>query len=482
MWEREATGELAKRELARRSFADFLAYVHRPLWKATRFSTYLAGEIQRFVETKTGNPYDILLVEAPPQHGKSLTVSESLPAWVLGRRPDWRVILASYNDESAERFARRNREKIARFGLNLFGVGLGEVKRTTEFELAAPHRGRLISRGLLSGITGNPAELLVVDDPVKNRQEADSVSRRELVWEEWLNSLKSRLAAGAKVVLIMTPWHEDDLAGRLFRSEPYLRLIRLPVEAETGDPLGRRAGEPLCPELGKGEKWLEQFKKSYLSDPRGGVRAWSALYQCAPRPEEGEIIKRSWWRRFDPAQARGFASQIISVDAAFKGGDKNDFVAVEVWAKRGNDYFCRWCQNRHMDFPQTLDAIRQAKRLFPETGAILIEDKANGSAVISVLQREMFCIPVEPRGGKVARVHAVAPAVESGHVYLPAGESWAEELIDQFCAFPAGRHDDMVDSATQALSYLIWSGGEETAECEDEEREVVDNGRMYEVY
>jgi len=131
------TRELARRELARRRYGDYLAYVNGPGWVRTRFSEYLAGEIQRFVETDTGNAYDILLIEAPPQHGKSMAVTEAAPAFFLGRHPRWRVIIASYNDESAERFARRNREKVRDFGPILFGTGLGEIRRTTEFELAA---------------------------------------------------------------------------------------------------------------------------------------------------------------------------------------------------------------------------------------------------------------------------------------------------------------------------------------------------------
>lgn len=463
--------ELVNRELARRDYGEYLRYTGGGRWRRTRFSDFLAREVQHFAEEETGNAYDILLIEAPPQHGKSMAVTEALPSWYLGRHPDRRAILASYNDETAERFARRNREKLRDFGGTLFGVKLGEVKRSSEYEIAGS-RGTLISRGLLSGITGNPADLLIVDDPVKNRQEADSEGRRRLVWEEWLNSLKSRLAAGAKVVVIMTPWHEDDLAGRLIRSEPGLRLLRLPVEAEKNDPLGREPGEPLCPELGKGKRWLKQFKSSYLTDPEGGARAWSALYQCSPRKEEGAIVRRSWWRYYDLQAAAAFATEIVSVDAAFKGGESNDFVAIEVWAKRGNDYYCRYCLNRHMDFPQTVEAIRDTRRRFPNVGAALIEDKANGSAIVSVLQREMFCIPVSPRGGKEARVHAVSPAIESGHVFLPKGEPWTDELVDQFTAFPAGKHDDMVDAATQALSWLIWSSGEVPGPPPEEEEET----------
>ncbi|MBQ9492275.1 MAG: terminase family protein, partial [Oscillibacter sp.] len=186
--------ELVRRELARRCFAEYLALVHRPGWISSRFSVFLANEAQRFIESDTGNAYDILLLETPPQHGKSMTVTESLPSWYMMRYPERRLILSSYNEESAERFSRRNREKLQQWGGALFGVELGKLNRATEFELDG-HRGRLISRGIMSGITGNAADLLIVDDPVKNREEADSPAYRNKVWGEWLNSLKSRLQA-----------------------------------------------------------------------------------------------------------------------------------------------------------------------------------------------------------------------------------------------------------------------------------------------
>ena len=393
-----------------------------------------------------------------PTHN-SMHITEALPSWCLGKFPEWRVILASYNDETAERFARRNKEKVRNHGNALFGIEIGNIDRATEFELSG-HMGRLISRGILAGITGNPANLLVIDDPIKNRQEADSPTKRQQIWNEWLNSLKSRLAAGAKVVVIMTPWHEDDLAARLLATEENITLVRIPVEAELDDPLGREEGEPLCPEIGKDATWLKQFKASYMSDPEGGPRAWSALYQCSPRVEGGNLVKREWWKYYDPKEVSVFGTELISVDAAFKGNENNDYVAIEVWAKLGNDYYCRYCLNRHLDFPQTVEAIRAVRLLFPRARAVLIEDKANGSAIISTLQKEMFCIAVNPRGGKVARVNAVSPAIESGHVFLPKDAPWVTAFVDQFTAFPAGKNDDMCDSATQALSYLLYSSGE----------------------
>jgi predicted phage terminase large subunit-like protein len=277
--------------------------------------------------------------------------------------------------------------------------------------------------------------------------------------------------------------------------EENVTVIRLPVEAEELDLLGRAVGDALCPELGKDNDWLAQFKASYLADPKdGGLRAWQALYQCSPRVEGGNVVKREWWKWYDPKDVTSFGTTVISVDATFKDNESNDFVAIEVWSKRGAFYYLRYCLNRHMDFPATVQAIRLVKKLFPETMYILIEDKANGSAIIQTLRQEFIgVIAINPKGGKVARVNAVSPAIESGNVFLPNDTLWAEEFVDQFTVFPAGKHDDMVDSASQAISFLLGAYGgnlsttespqqiEERSQVEQEEHMFL-SGALYDVY
>ena len=456
--------ESMRREVAKRSYADYLAYVHGKLWKRTRMSTYIAQRVQEFLEADTGHAYDILVIETPPQHGKSMTVTESLPSWYLGKYPFNSVIIASYNKDFADKFCRRNKEKIRAVGADLFGISIGDINRADEFELDNG-RGHLLSRGVMSGITGNPANLILIDDPVKNMQEADSPTYRANLWEEWQATLKSRLAAKSKVIIIMTPWHEDDLAARVLASEPNVTLVRLPIEAEENDPLGRAPGDALCPELGKDNAWLSDFKRSYISDASGGIRAWTALYRCSPRIESGNLVRRDWWRFYDTEDSTlMFGSELISVDAAFKSASTNDYVSIQVWGKRKNDYYLRYCLNKHLDFPGTVQAIRAIKALYPRAKLILIEDKANGSAIVSTLQNDpdMFVIPINPQGGKVARVNAISAAIESGHVYLPNPEQapWVTDFIDQFTAFPNAAHDDMVDAASQALNRMIYFTGE----------------------
>ncbi len=404
-----------------------------------------------------------------------------MPSWYLGKHPERNIILASYDSDFAERFCRKNKEKIKNVGRHLFGIEIGAIDRAGEFELSNG-KGRMISRGIMSGITGNPANLIIIDDPVKNQQEADSPAYRNRVWSEWQASLKSRLAAKGKVVVIMTPWTDDDLAARIIRSEKNVQLLRLPVEAEENDPLGREVGQALCPELGKDDQWLADFKASYISDPQGGQRAWTALYQCSPRQEEGNIVQRNWFKYYDPDEELVFGTEMISVDASFKGDATSDFVSIQVWGKRAQDYYLRYCLNKRLNFPDTVEAIKTIYRLFPRARTVLIEEAANGPAIIQTLQREMFIIPVTPLGGKISRVNAISPAIESGHVFLPdpSKAPWVADYIDQWVAFPNAKNDDMVDATSQALARMIYSSGEVWEE--KEQKPVFDVERLFDPY
>ncbi len=448
-----ALTELALRTLARKSYFHYLSYCSGPAFRETAFSRFLSGRIETFIKEKTGNAYDILVIAAPPQHGKSMTVSEALPAWFLLNNPDKRVILASYNEESAQRFCRRNAEKVREFALKLGGVPMGALDRASEFELLGG-KGRMISRGIMSGITGNPADLIIIDDPIKNREEADSQAIREKLWGEWQNSLKSRLAAGGKVIIIMTPWHEDDLRGRVLKTEKNASYLCLPLEAGENDPMGRKKGSPLCPELGKDENWLRDFKEGYIGDPLGGMRAWQALYMCAPRTEEGNFVLRRYWQYYDILPDY-FGDVVLSLDAAFKGGEASDFCALSVWGTCEGRFYLLYLLNDRLSFSRTLEAVRMTARMFPRHSAVLIEEAANGAALIDSLRSELNVIPVIPRESKTQRLRFVSPAIEAGRVLLPRTAPFTEDLVEQFSAFPNGKHDDMVDSCTQALRYLL---------------------------
>ena len=429
--------------LAKQDFKTYCYVVHRRVWKMGKMVTFLCETIQEFVQKQTGHAYDILVLSVPPQHGKSMTITETFPSWYLANYPDRRVIEISYSEDFAQTFGRKNRRKLDEFGTDL-GVSLSKsTNSVTEFETEAG--GGMISRGVMSGVTGRPADLMIIDDPIKNRSEADSETYRERLWSEWQDSFKTRLAAGAKVIVIQTRWHEDDLAGRIAQREKHVTVINLPCEAEEDDPLGREVGEALCPEIGKDNNWLKEMKESY----DGGSRTWNALYQGHPSSAEGNIIMREWWRRYTDAPPVNRV--VISVDAAFKGDNTSDFVAITVWGKTGSDIYLLDMIHRKMDFVDTTNAIYHLANKYPNYSAIYIEEKANGAAIISVLRKKLHAIiKITPMGGKIARVNAISGIIEAGNVYIPR-TSWGDDLIEECAMFPRAAHDDMVDSMSQCL-------------------------------
>ena len=432
--------------LMRENYASYCYFVHKGKWIDTHFHKFLANRIQSFVETYTGNPYDILVLSCPPQHGKSLTVTETFPSWYVGKYPDRRCIIACYNDDFAGKFGRRNKAKIDEVGQFIFDIRL---KKSSDRDMEiADHDGGIITRGIMAGITGNAGDLIIIDDPVKNRLEADSSTYRERLWEEWENSIMTRTQAGTKIIIIQTRWHEDDLAGRVIANENFVEVVNIPVEAEENDILGRNIGDALCPEIGKDNKWLQEFKQRYAD----GKRAWNALYMGRPTSAEGNIFKREWWQYYDKLPEH-IQLVGISVDATFKDSDTSDFVAIEVWGKLNNDYYLIDLIKRRMDFPETLKAIRYMADKYPNKHSILIEDKANGSAIISMLKHEIGgIIPITPQESKIARANAITGIVEGGNVYLPRYSDFTGEFVEEFASFPNGVHDDLVDACTQFIN------------------------------
>ncbi len=432
--------------LMRENYATYCYFVHKGKWIDTHFHKFLANKIQSFVETYTGNPYDILVLSCPPQHGKSMTVTETFPSWYVGKYPDRRCIIACYNDDFAGKFGRRNKAKIDEAGQFIFNI---KLKKSSDRDMEiSDHDGGIITRGIMAGITGNAGDLIIIDDPVKNRLEADSSTYRERLWEEWENSIMTRTQAGTKIIIIQTRWHEDDLAGRVIANENFVEVVNIPVEAEENDILGRDIGDSLCPEIGKDNKWLKEFKQRYAD----GKRAWNALYMGRPTSAEGNIFKREWWKYYnklpDNIQLVG-----ISVDATFKDNDTSDFVAIEVWGKLNGDYYLIDLIKRRMDFPETLRAIRYMADKYPNKHSILIEDKANGSAVISMLKHEIGgIIAITPTESKIARANAITGIVEAGNVYLPEYADFTGEFVEEFASFPNGVHDDLVDACTQFIN------------------------------
>ena len=380
-----------------------------------------------------------------PTHN-SMSITETLPSWYVGKNPDAKVIMISYNDEFATKFCRRNRDKVETYGKRIFNGGIGSKASANEFELKAG-AGVVISRGALSGVTGNGANLMIIDDPIKTREEAESENHRNKIWDEWLNSWQTRLAPNAKVILIMTRWHLDDLAGRILKSGNSVREINFPVECITErDILGRTYGDALFPEIGRDNKWLADFKKGFTTSE--GNRAWTALYMGRPTNEEGGIFKRHWFKYYDVLPRIMFLT--VSVDANFKDKETSDPVAIQVWGKSGVDHYLIERVNRIMGFVDTLVEMDRILTTYSKYNVCYVEDKANGSAIIEMLRRRYRAIvAIEPEGGKVARAYAVSPMFESGNIYIKKEH---KDFENELCDFPYGKHDDDVDACTQDLN------------------------------
>ena len=405
------------------------------------------AELTRLLDTPDGR----LIISMPPQEGKSVRVGRDFPIWALMQNPYLRIITGSYGQGLANRNGRTVRNAI----ITNPDVGLAVAPdhgAASEWTIDG-HDGGVLSVGRGAGVTGRPADLLIIDDPIKDRAEADSLTIRDTAWDWWTDALSARLAPGAPVVLILTRWHEDDLAGRLVEhdAEAGWRVLNIPAQCEdpATDPLGREHGEYMISARRRTREQWEQRKRT------AGSRTWNALYQGRPSPAEGGAFRREWWRRW--TQPPQLHRVIQSWDMAFKGTDKSDFVVGQVWATDGADSYLLDQVRGRWTFTETVAQVRQLRDRWPMTSATLVEDKANGTAVIDSLNRSIpGLVPVQPQGGKETRAAAVSPLVEAGNVWLPPDGTcpWVGALIEEAAAFPQGSHDDQVDALSQALAYL----------------------------
>lgn len=385
-----------------------------------------------------------LMILMPPRHGKSEIASVRFPAWYLGRNPESRVIATSYSARLAENFGRKVRDIVADPKFRMaFGIGLsGRSKAADRWETTSG--GGYVAAGVGGSITGMGGDLLIIDDPFKNQEDADSKNYRDKVWDWYQSTLYTRIEKGGRIVVILTRWHEDDLAGRLLsRDGDEWDVVSFPAVAESDEEF-RNTGDAL---------WAEKYDLEALGQIRSAVgsRVWNALYQQRPAPEDGAVFKKSWFRFYDAEPA--FDQMVQSWDMTFSGGDGSDFVVGQVWGIKGAERYLVDQVRGRMDFMSALRALRMMTEKYPQARGKYIEDKANGPAVISALKNEIQgLIPVNPQGSKTARAIAVTPMLEAGNVYLKRGARFSEELMDEAALFPGGKNDDMVDAMTQALS------------------------------
>lgn len=439
--------------LARTNYLAYLLFAYYLRYKPAKHIKLIARTCERI---ESGELKRVMFF-MPPRHSKSMTVTESFPSWFIGKDPERRVIEVSYGDALARRFGRANRRKIESFGPALFNIEVaGDNSSVTNWSIEG-HSGGMISAGVGGPITGEGADCLIIDDPIKNRQEANSPTYRDMLWDEYRNTLLTRLQPNASIILIQTRWHEDDLAGRVLEHEgDDWHVISLPAEAEDDDILGRVPGEPLWPDFGFNQEWLEKTKVVV------GSQVWNALYQQRPSPQEGALLKRAWWRFYIVVPGH-FDDLVLSWDMTFKdekqaASGNPDYVVGQAWGRVGADKYLLDQIRAKMDFPTSLKAVKAFYAKWKDASAILIEDSANGPAIIASIQHEISgVIPWPAQGSKTERLSAVSPQVEAGNVFIPDPivAAWVSDYVEEFAVFPNGNNDDQVDATTQALRYWM---------------------------
>jgi predicted phage terminase large subunit-like protein len=418
--------ELERRQ-SRNSLLSFTSYTN-PLYQAAEHHKRICDRL----EAVERGEIDRLMIFMPPRHGKSELASKRFPAWCLGRSAQRQIIAASYNSDLANDFGRNVRNIVdePEFRDVFPNVSLASDSHAAN-RMNTNHGGAYVAAGVGTAVTGRGAHIALIDDPFKDREEADSERRRDLVWDWYRSTLFTRLMPGGSIVLIQTRWHEDDLAGRLLASESDWEVLELPaIDSD---------GKALWPEW-YDERALERIKATI------GPREWSALYQQRPQPDEGTFFQRGWFKRWEAKPALRYYG---SSDYAVTDGD-GDYTVHRVWGIDAEGALYRvggWRGQATSDvwIEKKLDLIAQYKPLawFGEGGVIQ-------KAVEPMLRRRMRERQVHCRLEWLPSVHDKPTRARSFQAMAATGRVHFEPGADlsEFLVFPAGKHDDEVDTAS----------------------------------
>jgi predicted phage terminase large subunit-like protein len=389
------------------------------------------------------------MVFLPPGAAKSSYCSVWFPAWWQGKHPTLPVICASHTRELAERFGRQVRAQVAEPAYNdIFGVKLsGDSAAAGRWTNSAG--GEYVGVGVGGALTGHRGYLQIIDDPVRSRADADSPAQREAVWQWYRNVFWTRLMPGGAIILIMTRWHEDDLAGRLLaeaeRGGERWDVVSIPAIAEEGieDPLGRKPGEIL---------WPEWFTPAMFTEARRDSRSWSALYQQRPMPESGDFFQRGWFRYYDEPPPMTQLRRYGACDAAVTqdGGDFTVNIAVGI---DGDDNVYILDLLREQSSPdiwvdRQLDLIRRFGIMD------FCEERGQLARSVGPFRRKRAaerCINFVPRefpvtGDKASRAQSIRARMAQGRAFFPRRAPWIADVESELLSFPAGKFDDCVDA------------------------------------
>lgn len=469
-----AANELLRRRRARTSLADFVQYT-KPDYEMSWHHRLLCGFIDRMI----AGEFNRGMVFMPPQHGKSELVSRRLPAYLFGRNPDERVIATSY---SADLSSRMNRDvqrvisdplygalfpETSLYGKNIRSVADGSYLRNSDIFEIVGKKGVYRSAGIGGGITGMGFSWGIIDDPIKNDEEASSAIVRDAIWEWYTGTFYTRRSGDARILITLTRWHEDDLAGRLLRlaeSDPEAdqwRVLKLKAtkEGETYPGDERKPGEAL---------WPTRYNEQNLRATRInlGPRKWEALYQQEPRPSEGALFKRAWLGRTVDAVPAGL-KWARYWDMAYSQKQTADNTAT-ISGALGSDgtIYLRRGMARKLESPDAR-ALIKTTMLAERDSEHGVESAIHGGAIVQDLQRDAELVSIafkaiEVDKDKLVRATPVADRAEMGKLVFVretvGDDAWIADWVEEMCAFPYGKHDDRVDAISGVFAMLTTKG------------------------
>lgn len=448
-----------KREMLRRkagtNLLDFIYYTDYE-YRANWHHKLICDEITAFFKDDSS---ENLMLFLPPQHGKSQIASRAFPAYALGIKPDLKIAACSYSIDLARSFnrdvqriidSREYREIFPGTIINSKKIVTTQswLRNSEEFEVVNK-RGSYKAVGVMGGLSGRRVDLAIIDDPVKDALEANSEVYRDRVWDWYVSVLQTRLHNKSKVVLIMTRWHEDDLAGRLLAQQSdKWEVIKIPAIKEVGeshpdDP--RQPGEALWKERHTIEKLIEQKELN--------ATAFESLYQQNPTTPGGNKIKEEWFEYCYEGEIPSGIIWNLWVDGAYTKQTQNDPTGLMIagYHQQTNRMYVRHAHSALMEMPELLEFIPEYCDLhgIGNRSKVMLEPKASGKSLKQMLNRitKLSCVEIAGhlvQEGKEARIQTAAPKVQSGKVVLVRG-SWNAAFVHQICAFPKVKHDEYVD-------------------------------------
>jgi predicted phage terminase large subunit-like protein len=438
--------QITARDQATSSFLSFCRYVWPEMIVGAHHKK-IAAALDRVVSGECKR----LMIAMPPRHGKSQMGSYLFPAYLMGKKPDSKLIVGSHTAELAQRFGRMIRNLVAdeRYK-ELFPDFLLSADSKAAGRWDTSHGGEAFFIGKGGAMTGRGGNVVILDD-ILDEQDALSNTAMENTWEWYQSGPRQRLQPNGAIIVINTRWKTDDLSGRLLKLQGAIKSDKWEI---LEFPAILPSGGPLWPEYWKLEE-LEAVKHTI------GLQKWNAQWQQTPTADEGAILKREWWQRWKPEEPPLVEYIIQSYDTAYSKKESADYSVITTWGvfvkdqDSGPNIILLDVKKGRWDFPELKRIAREEyKNWNPDN--VLIEAKATGITLQQELRRVGIPVTMYSPGGrragqdKVSRANSIAPILESGMVWAPETE-WADELIEECAAFPNGDHDDMVDSTTQAL-------------------------------